>query len=589
MNKYFLDAMKNLPEPTEEEKRKHKEEWDRLPEEEKKKQSFIMDILMSYYDFLDKDDLYGAAKCVGKLELIDPDNSPFYSGQVRELGKDYSGALNDYEQVDSESDKYNMTRRHVENILAIMGDYRGLVSFYETEGSCYSDIHKLENRINCLMHMTAEQIEAEKDYINSVPMETVSNMNPDSDDDVHCFFHLCHMFAIMMEVAGEMISECYHMQLLKEQTIQDYENDPDLQQPISIYNRYVFMLSFSRYFRIVRISGREEDSLEVCALAHLHWPDKVKCLTESNFAHQVAQVIANLLNPRMHPLENPYLLIHEMMDCLININPAYLQSVINEFFDEIEKAAKDGDVTAIQYLGFTLADILVRNEDNFHLKERLQKSLEAYSDYDVTQTMQDRRRTLSLSGKGQEALRNAENVYFSVKERYHSTNDASALALMYFRVLEIEYNEKFIHPFLAQINIEELQTLCGKDKKDNELTNDERMSKERWGKDVDLLADLSTGKKTSVEIGSIRVLLDHIREKYGTCGMKLYIAMQEILTPEGQNAYVYGPMISLISRIKVEKYRHPGAHTGFLPFSEAEKARKLVLDNIHLLSLWFKK
>ena len=195
---------------------------------------------------------------------------------------------------------------------------------------------------------------------------------------------------------------------------------------------------------------------------------------------------------------------------------------------------------------------------------------------------------LQSTSKGFEALRNAESVYYSVKGRYHGTNDASALALMFFRVLEIEYNDKFVRPFLAKINIEELQTLCGKDKEDNELTSDERMNKERWGKDVDLLDDLSSGRKKSAEIGTIRVLLDHIREQYGTCGMKLYIAMQDILTPEGQHAYIYGPMISLISRAKIEKYRHPGAHTGFLPFSEAEKARKLVLDNIHLVAAWFK-
>ena len=47
---------------------------------------------------------------------------------------------------------------------------------------------------------------------------------------------------------------------------------------------------------------------------------------------------------------------------------------------------------------------------------------------------------------------------------------------MYFRILEIEYNEKFVVPFANHINIEELKGLCGRGKEISDRTEEELRS-----------------------------------------------------------------------------------------------------------------
>ena len=277
------------------------------------------------------------------------------------------------------------------------------------------------------------------------------------------------------------------------------------------------------------------------------------------------------------------------MDHFSHINPEYIQAVINEAFDVISSAARGGDESAIYYLGFALADIVATGLDTYGIKNKVQEVLNSIPDYGFNEMLNSRKLAAALSRKSFEALKNAEGVYHSTKSSKYHVGDASVLALMYFRILEMEYNEKFITPYAKLLDYDELNRLCGTGKEDADKTEDERRNDKRWRKDIDMLQGIASGTRTSVELGSVRILLEHIKEQYGTCGMIMYNALQNVLTPEGQHAYVFGPMISLISNTKVNRYRNPGAHTGYLPYSEACKARELVMGNAHMISEWFKK
>ena len=47
-------------------------------------------------------------------------------------------------------------------------------------------------------------------------------------------------------------------------------------------------------------------------------------------------------------------------------------------------------------------------------------------------------------------------------------------------------------------------------------------------------------------------------------------------------------MLDVISNDVLEKYRVPGAHTGFLPFSAAWEAKEYVAENLNKVVTWFK-
>lgn len=587
MEKSFWEEMKaKTPEPSEDERKRAKEEWEKLPEEEKRKRTITIEVLKEYFESLYANDLIGAAKSIGKLELINPGDAFFYSGQIREKGEDYKGAIKDFLQVEVDSDRYRDAVIHLENSYMMSGDYVGLDELYKREK--FSDIHKFEHRMNCLFRISNEQFEEIKEEINRRPFETIETLEH-NEENMHSFHWICRMLAVLFSISGEMISECNMHQIWTGNPIDGNNIDPDIMEYVQVYERFVFILKKTESLKIIKFQGQDDMSLAKLALCELPWQEKLVVFRNPNYVQEAAKIIAGLLNPQYHPANDPYSLLHELMDHFSHINPQYIQAVISEAFDVVSSAARKGDESAIYYLGFAFADIVATGSDTYRIKDRINEVLTNIPDYSIGEILNSRKLVTALSRKAFEALKNAEGVFQSTKSSKYHIGDASVLALMYFRIIEMEYNDKFIIPFAKQLDYDKLNRLCGAGKKDSDKTEDERRNEKRWRKDIDMLQEVASGGRASIGLGSVRILLIHIKEQYGTCGIIMYKALQNILTPEGLHAYVFGPMISLISDIKVTKYRNPGAHTGYLPYSEACKARELVMSNAHMISEWFKK
>ena len=59
------------------------------------------------------------------------------------------------------------------------------------------------------------------------------------------------------------------------------------------------------------------------------------------------------------------------------------------------------------------------------------------------------------------------------------------------------------------------------------------------------------------------------------------------LTDEGKDALQQKRMLEVINKDSLEKYRIPGAHTGYLPFSVAKEARDYVTEKLKEIATWF--
>ena len=71
------------------------------------------------------------------------------------------------------------------------------------------------------------------------------------------------------------------------------------------------------------------------------------------------------------------------------------------------------------------------------------------------------------------------------------------------------------------------------------------------------------------------------------CAQKLHSYICQCLSPVGIQAYEGSQMQNLIDAKQRNKYRNPGAHTGYLPYSVAAEAREYVLSNLPDLESWF--
>lgn len=71
------------------------------------------------------------------------------------------------------------------------------------------------------------------------------------------------------------------------------------------------------------------------------------------------------------------------------------------------------------------------------------------------------------------------------------------------------------------------------------------------------------------------------------CAKILMNHIEKHLTSAGKTALMRKEMLDVIDKTSLEKYRVPGAHTGYLPFSVAKEARDYVKRNLELIETWF--
>ena len=71
------------------------------------------------------------------------------------------------------------------------------------------------------------------------------------------------------------------------------------------------------------------------------------------------------------------------------------------------------------------------------------------------------------------------------------------------------------------------------------------------------------------------------------CAKILMNHIEKHLTSAGKTALMRKEMLDVIDKTSLEKYRVPGAHTGYLPFSVAKEARDYVKRNLELIEIWF--
>uniref|UniRef100_UPI002FDB8991 hypothetical protein n=1 Tax=Faecalibacillus intestinalis TaxID=1982626 RepID=UPI002FDB8991 len=108
--------------------------------------------------------------------------------------------------------------------------------------------------------------------------------------------------------------------------------------------------------------------------------------------------------------------------------------------------------TAIIYVGYVYSEIIASNYDQYGLKDRIEEIWNNDYKYDLEKVSTDIRLTRHLSYRAKMALDNAEISYAQTKGILAKNNDYSALALQFFRVIEIELNEKLINPLVKSID-----------------------------------------------------------------------------------------------------------------------------------------
>ena len=149
-----------------------------------------------------------------------------------------------------------------------------------------------------------------------------------------------------------------------------------------------------------------------------------------------------------------------------------ISQIINHYFDIIKDKYLEKNQTAIIYVGYVYSEIIASNYDQYGLKDRIEEIWNNDYKYDLEKVSTDIRLTRHLSYRAKMALDNAEISYAQTKGILAKNNDYSALALQFFRVIEIELNEKLINPLVKSIDDDYFNNLEEKIVNDLKLLTD---------------------------------------------------------------------------------------------------------------------
>lgn len=194
----------------------------------------------------------------------------------------------------------------------------------------------------------------------------------------------------------------------------------------------------------------------------------------------------------------------------------------------------------------------------------------------------------NLTAKSDTALDAAEWLFNKSKEeKDFGFIDAGSISLSYFKVLEIEYNDRLIIPLVESVSSSDvlnafnldIESLAGKKREKYIKT---------WERNVHAICAFNPSDPKGFELGTVMYILVGIK-RYETMeiGKLLFPKLTDLLTAEGLKAFHDKSLINVISTKNVDRFRNPPAHTKYLEYATAVECREFVFENIPKLKSWF--
>ncbi|MEE3472082.1 MAG: hypothetical protein VZR24_15615 [Butyrivibrio hungatei] len=528
-------------------------------------------------------DFFEAVKKLGVIELFKTPDLPFFTGMAFQTDKQFQKSVEYYLQVPEKSIFYSSAMLGLARSYEVTGQYILLDELLKKRCFEISPIKELFSRQNCIEHMGIDDFINEYENLSQITAPQVDKM-PQDPEEQEINYHIFRVFADMLVVAGECINQCVIYKKNVKDSGFDFDNYPETALFAKMYKKCVYILEYSKYVGYIQFSGSIE-SFAICALSDKIWEEKLKIFTGTNYIQQIAQIIFDICKPERYPSVPPFVCLAGIMERYQHMAPTLVDGIIGAYFDIVSNAALAGDKTAWDYMGLSYSRILVTSEDPYKIKDKLDFFKTNNPSFDYDEILGNTVLTYKMSRKGHNALLNAEYTFDVTTRGNFGVRDASGLALIFFRVLEIEYNGKLIVPFAKSINFDDINRITDFEKPADRYNINKSFS--RWGKDLEGLYDIQTGAKQSLEIGVIRTLLAHILHRSDACARYLLPILESFFTHQGKNAFYTEQILDVVGLTNVNMYRNPGAHTGFVTYSKACDAREYVKGILPIVETWF--
>lgn len=569
----------------------------------------LVTTLDSFYDALEKGDYFEAAKAIGVLEFIGQSDIYFFEGMMYQkmalelmghsmeayyviedprVGEYLEKVIEYFSGVPEASGFYPPSVAGIETAYRVLGRYKELDKLLGSGIFALSPIEELSRRIECLESLALIKPMEHEAWPPSVSSRKVSHVGEAPLESI-ARFQVFDSFANALTMAAECILQCAVYRKNQPECGTDFASLQETALFASLYEKQLSVLRCS-YSIDKSLLPSNIASLPQLALDNLSWEQKIYKCESDRWKADLANTCQLLCAPENHPSVDPYQCVESMLRNSICLAQYDLRPIVEKYYTVIVGEAQQGNPSAQGYLGFTYSMMQANGEGTSELAKKLSPYAGDRSEGLFDLMFDQAELSTLMTKRGFDALNNAECAMALYEGAKLTQRDASHIALMYFRVLEIEYNANLIMPLIENIDYEQLvETTSYVERKQRRRNLDViNPQYKKWHKDLDIIYQVKSGSKPSMEIGTIRVLLDHILNRSDSCARLLNSVLEDVLTEQGIDAYRSGKMTSVVSWANVNAYRNPGAHTGFVSFTKAQEAREFVRSWIPTVESWFK-
>lgn len=524
------------------------------------------------------------------LTSIDAPDLGFYKGIICEKKGLIDDAINNYGTVSEESQHYYRANENKANLITQFKDYITLASFLDEKTDVFSSLDDILFRVRCLVR-TSKSETISKDIIN-YPFRKV--VVESKDVDYQKVFYVCSSVASLVLIAGSLMHEC--LKYCNDFKVNfDTENSSDIQKYIDAYNKMVFILKQCDCITFIKTSNSKP--LADLTLYRFSWVEKLKIIQDPNYTKQIINTIISLVSPKSHPNIDEKVPAITLLDHLVRINKRVSINFLDSYFDCISNAIKENNKDAIRNVSSIYAWATINNNNDYNIAERIRKLLKECN-IETKEEIEKEELRNWLSNTGWKLYNSAEEFYsFAINSKIIAL-DASSISTAFFRIFEIEFNDKIIEPLIRRLNYDSLKTEF-RNEKARKYDNTEKDSyQNKWGLLLSKIKKIQdpSDKLTTLELGNIRYLFENIRTSFDSSnnvtdpvGDKLYEIMKGFLSEEGKVALFNGQLEAIISEDRINKYRNPLSHTEITPLSTAKESRTIVINDVPKLIKWIKK
>ncbi len=199
---------------------------------------------------------------------------------------------------------------------------------------------------------------------------------------------------------------------------------------------------------------------------------------------------------------------------------------------------------------------------------------------DVLEKSNRERIARSLSPMGRQSFLGAAVALDHAIAHDRRWSDAGLIALGFFRVVEIELNERLIRPAARALNFDEVQQVLA------EMDNRRR---KMWKRHIEGLRQAVHEDSNGFMLGAIRNLLDSVfpvSAEPDNLSRLIAVAFDDLLSEAGRHAARRGALRSLVGEDRVRAYRNPPAHGTYIGLDTALRCEKEVTNLLDEIATW---